>query len=369
MLMKILEVCVDLDGGGIDRYLLNYCSRIKGIQFDFAIVDKGRVGMLEQPIRDMGSRIYRAPRQSLGVIRYCRSMKKIMSGSGYDAVHIHLGYKSLLPLLCARSCGIRTRIVHSHLAFVPESGIEHLIRSIMTPPVKRLATSLVACGIDSARWTWGERAYEKGLVTIHHNAIPTAAFRYSPTVREKLREELGIPSESLVFGHVGRLCDQKNQVRLIDIFSEIVKREENSFLMLIGSGDREKAVRERIDELHLAHKVFLLGTRNDVNDLLNTMDAFIFPSLYEGLPFTLIETQCNGLPAVSSDIVTPQVRVSDCLSFLPPDSSNALWAEKAIQIAKRGHDGQAWKAVQLAGYDIDVESEKLKAFYTACIEE
>lgn len=367
--MRILEVCVDLDGGGIDRYLLNYCSRIKDIQFDFAIIDKDKKGILEAPIEEMGGRILKVPRQSAGIGRYISTMRSIMRENSYDAVHIHLGYKSLFALLCACSCGIQTRIVHAHIAYVPESPKEHIIRKLMTVPVKWLATSLAACGIDAGRWVWGDRSYGKGLVSVHNNAIQVSKFRFSLSERNRLRNELGVTSDTLIFGHVGRLCDQKNQLRLLDIYAEIVKRVPNSRLMLIGRGEQEMEIREKAKALHIENKVVLLGVRDDVHILLSAMDAFVFPSKYEGLPFTLIETQCNGLPAISSDIVTPQVRVSGCIEFIPLDRSDSIWADKAIQLAALGHDDRAWKSVQEAGYDIDVEAQKLRKYYFECVEE
>lgn len=367
--MRILEVCVDLDGGGIDRYLLNYCSRIDGIQFDFAIIDKEKKGILEEPILALGGKIFKIPRQKSGLTRNYQALKKILTENDYQAVHIHLGEKSLIALLCAYRCGIKTRIVHAHIAFVPESRKERIIRKILTVPVKILATSLTACGEDAARWVWGNRAFERKRVTVHNNAIQLSRFRFSVEERQRLRQELGIKNKSIVFGHVGRMCDQKNQLRLLDIFAEIIKRVPDASLLLIGRGEMEKEVVEKIQKLQLSdQQVKILGIRDDVNLLLNAMDAFVFPSKYEGLPFTLIETQSNGLPAVSSDIVTPQIKLTDCLSFLPLNSSDAVWAERAIQIAGEGHDENAWKRVQAAGYDIDVEAKKLKDFYLACIE-
>lgn len=366
--MRVLEVCVDLDGGGIDRYLINYCSRIKDIQFDFVIIDKEKRGILEKPIEDMGGRIYRVPRQSAGIGKYVRAMREIMKENRYDAVHVHLGYKSLLALLCAWSSGIRIRIVHAHIAYIPESYKERVARKIMTVPVKWLATSLAACGVDAGRWVWGDSAFDKGKVTVHNNAIQARKFRYLQAERDRLRKEFGIDQGTRVFGHVGRLCDQKNQLRLVDIYAEIVKRIPNSCLMMIGRGEQEGEITEKVKKLHLENNIKFLGIRDDVHALLNVMDAFVFPSKYEGLPFTLIETQCNGLPAVSSDIVTPQVRVSNCLTFIPLDSSDAMWAEKAIELSELEHDDRAWKDVQKAGYDIDIEAEKLRDFYFKCID-
>ena len=103
--------------------------------------------------------------------------------------------------------------------------------------------------------------------------------------------------------------------------------------------------------------------RSDVKQLLNAFDVFVFPSAYEGLPFTLIETQCNGLYAISSDAVTKDVKVSDCVEFLSLEKSNNDWADTALRLGKNGHNALAYKDVAAAGYDIDTEAAKLREYY------
>ncbi len=367
--MKILEICVDLDGGGIDRYLLNYCSRIKQIQFDFAIVDTGKKGILEQPLEDLGCRIYRVPRQRAGIKANYKALEEIMTQNKYDAVHMHLGYRGAIALFCAKKCGIKTRISHAHIAFEPEGKLGKIIRKVFTIICKKLSTSLCACGVDAAKWLWGEKEYESGKVAIHNNAIEVKNFAYSADIRKQERERLGIKEDTLVVGHVGRLSDQKNQIRLIEIFKEIKEITPDAVLYLVGRGEREAQIVEKIKECELKDSVNLLGIRDDVNRLLNAFDVFVFPSTHEGLPFTLIETQCNGLECVSSDAVTELVKVSDCVEFLSLEETNKVWAEKAVALAKKGHDEKASEDVVLAGYDIDTQARELEKYYIDCIKE
>lgn len=367
--MRILEVCVDLDGGGIDRYLYNYCSRIKDIQFDFAVVENNKIGILESKLIEMGCNIFRVPRQSNGIKQNYNALKKIMLQTKYDAVHIHLGYKSAVALLCAKNCGIRTRIVHAHIAFVPESFLQKVFRKGMTFITKRLATSLAACGNDAAKWVWGKKAFDRGMVTVHNNAIQTEDYAFSEELRREARKELYINENTLAIGHVGRICEQKNQLRLVEIFASIHKLRENSVLLLVGYADEQykERVSAKARELSVEDSVRFLGVRSDVKKLLNAFDLFVFPSLYEGLPFTLIETQCNGLPALSSDAVTDEVKVSGCVDFLPLAASDSEWAQKAVSLSESGHNPNACKDVADAGYDINIEAQRLRSYYISSI--
>lgn len=365
--MRILEICVDLDGGGIDRYLLNYCSRIPEIQFDFAVVDN-KIGILEPQLEALGCHIYRVPRQSHGVKANYNAIKQILTQNTYDAVHVHLGYRSAVALWCAKRCGVKTRIVHAHIAAEPESKKQRIIRKSFTWLVKRLATHLAACGVDAAKWVWGEKTYAKGKVTIHNNAIETKKYAYSEEARMAVRAELKIDENTLVVGHVGRLCAQKNQLRLVDIFAEIHRQKPDSLLLLVGRGDLEDSIRQKVAKMKLTDAVCLLGVRDDVPRLLSAFDTFVFPSTHEGLPFTLIETQCNGLPAVSADTVTPLVKIGEDVVFLPLSQSNDEWAQVALAAAERGHNPAGACCVADAGYDIDREAVRLRDYYVKAIE-
>ena len=365
--MRILEVCVDLDGGGIDRYLLNYCSRIPHVQFDFAIIDSNKTGILEAQIEALGSKIFRIPRQRAGLQKNYNALKKILTENRYDAVHVHLGYRSAVALLCAKRCGIKTRIAHAHIASETEDVISKIIRKGSTLLVRTLATHLAACGEDAAKWVWGEHIYRKGKVQIHNNAVDTQQFRFHQDIRSKKRKELGIDEDTLVVGHVGRLCAQKNQERLLEIFYQIQNIKENAKLFLVGRGEDENKLLCKIRELGIEKKIVFLGVRSDVEDLLNAFDVFVFPSIYEGLPFTLIETQSNGLQAISSDAVTQEVAMCDCVRFLPLEASNEQWAVAAIEAAEKGRELTAWQQVRDAGYDIDTEAKHLLAYYKKCV--
>lgn len=363
---KVLEVCVDLDGGGIDRYLFNYCIRISNIHFDYVVVDN-RKGMLEPLLEEKGSKIYRVPTISKNPWKYYQAIKSCMMRKNYDAVHVHLGHKSFIALMAAKRCGIKTRIVHAHIAFVPENRIKKTVRYFCTVLTKWFATDLCACGIDAAKWVWGEKAYNENRVRVINNAIETRRFAFSEEKRRKKRKELQITDHVHVIGHVGRISDQKNQLRLLSIFENLLKLDPTAILLMVGQGEMQKEVENEITRLNLQSNVKILGIRNDVSELLNAMDIFVFPSKYEGLPFTLIETQCNGLMSICSDSITELVKVSDRVEFVPLAASDDIWVEKIIEAVDYGHKSSAEEQVVKAGYSIENEVKNLKDFYMARI--
>ena len=350
--MRILEICVDLDGGGIDRYLYNYCSRIKSIHFDFALVEQDKVGILEKPLRDMGCNIYYLPRLQNGLKNNYKALENILKNNKYDAVHVHLGVKSFNALRCAKKCNVQTRIVHAHIAREPESRIKKFTRLVYSWLSKMYATDLAACGVEAAKWVWGEKAYKKGKVKIHSNAIDITQFEYSTSTRESYRKKLKI-EDKIVVGHVGRICEQKNQIRLIKIFRKIIDREPNAVLLIIGRDSLEGKCEIIAKELGVSDYVKFLGVRNDVDKLLNAMDVFVFPSLYEGLPFTLIEAECNGIPVVYSDSITDEIQINKNVIGLSLDESDEKWSMKALEVYNLGRDNDCIRNITANGFNIE----------------
>ena len=364
--MRILEVCVDLDGGGIDRYLYNYCSRIKTIQFDFALVEQTKTGILEEPIRNLGSNIYYLPRLQDGLTKNYNALKKLLVNNSYDAVHVHLGVKSFVALCCAKRCGVKSRIVHAHIACEPESIKQRFIRKICATLSKHYATDLAACGIEAAKWVWGEKDYYSGKVKIHNNAIDTKQFAFDSEIRRRNRKKLGLTGK-MVVGNVGRICEQKNQIRLLEIFCEIHKRNQHSVLLLIGRDSLNGECEHLAEKLGIYDSVMFLGVRDDVDKLLNVMDVFVFPSLYEGLPFTLVEAECNGVPIVFSDSITRELLINNNVEMISLDDTNEDWAIKAFEVYERGREYEGVRNIKLRGFDLDEEAKKLEEYYKKVI--
>lgn len=152
------------------------------------------------------------------------------------------------------------------------------------------------------------------------------------TPKEKLKEELGIPKSAAVIGHIGRFIEVKNHRFLLDVFERYLEINEAAVLLLIGVGALKDDIEKLAKEKKMKDKVYFLGARSDVPKLLHIMDAMVFPSLYEGLPVTLIEAQTAGVPCLVSNRVTEEARISNILFFESLDHSADAWSKRLDEI-------------------------------------
>ncbi|MCD8129770.1 MAG: glycosyltransferase family 1 protein [Lachnospiraceae bacterium] len=362
---RILHELANLDGGGVARLLYDYYSYMdkEVVHFDFVISDDIDNGILENPLRKLGCTIYKIPSLRKNFKERMRMLDSIISGGNYDAVHSHIPKRSCFIFSVAKKYGVSRRIAHSHIAYEDIGKAKEAVDRCFLMRTKMLATDLLACGEDAARYMWGKKVFQNHDYHIMRNAINTEKFRFSEEKRNRVRAQMGL-SDKKVLGIVGRLDEQKNHKFLLKIAKELCTHSAEYVLLVIGRGPLEQELRKQASQLNIEDNVRFLGIRDDVDFLLNALDVFILPSLYEGLPVVLVEAQANGLPVVASDSITKEMAVTDLISFLPLTASASEWARAVINAVERESDRKSCaEKIKDAGYDIAVESKKMQEFY------
>ena len=174
------------------------------------------------------------------------------------------------------------------------------------------------------------------------------------------RKQLGIGNDMFVVGHIGRFSKEKNHQFILKVFYEIIKVRSNAVLLLIGSGEEEDKVKDLAVELGIQNKVFFLGNREDIPELLNCMDVFFFPSLYEGLGIVLVEAQAAGVPCVVSSTVPDEVMLTKKIEKVDLNLPINEWVNKIIYPQKISNDNVDEKILD---YDISRTLKELENLY------
>lgn len=370
-MIRVAQILGKMNGGGVEQVVMNYYTAIdrEKVQFDFYIF-KGSAKVPVEEIKGMGGRIFVLPTLKRP-FRYMKVLQKLLCENGYDIVHCHLSTLSGFALRAAKKAGVRVRILHNHST----SGgrrelVRNLAKTLLKPFAKRYATEYLACSEHAACWMYGavpvlaltEEAQLKKCARLLLNAVDTEKFRFDDEKRKKLRKELDISQETLVFGHIGRFCPQKNQSFLIDIFREIVKQHEDSVLVMAGTGVDMELIKARVIAEGLTDKVRFLGQRDDADCLYCAFDCFLLPSNYEGLGMVAIEAQCSGLYCVLSDKVPQEAKVTPSAQYLSLKTPPEDWACAAICCSELRNEKGAEQVAQ-AGYDIKSAAAELERYY------
>lgn len=366
--IRIAQIIGKWVGGGVENVVMNYYRHIDHdkIQFDF-FCDDDSTNIPYEEIEKMGGKVILIPPYQK-VIKYNKALKNIFNKEKYKIVHSHINTLSVFPLLAAKQAGIKIRIAHSHSTTNRAEWKKNLLKQVLRPFSKVFATDYFCCSELAGRWLFGNKTYDKGKVYLLNNAIDLDKFKYNEKIREEKRKELNLEKNELVVGHIGRFVAQKNHMYVIDVFNEIHKKNKNSILVLVGQGPLMKKVKEKVEKLQLKDSVKFLGQRNDVDELYQTFDVFLLPSLYEGLGMVLIEAQVSGLQCVCSKEIPEMAKVTDNLEFMDLSLNSKTWAEHILQLIKNYKRKDCKEEISETGYDIDKEVNKLQNKYKKCLE-
>ena len=359
--IKILHVVGRMDRGGTEALLMSLLRTIDRTKFQYDFVEQTEdICDYDAEIMSLGSTIYRVPHISVGNLNQYRNWwrKFYREHPEYQIIHGHSRGSGPIYLSEARKAG-RITIAHCHNNSHGK-GIRGMIRYVWQLPLRRAADYNFACSYDSGVSQFGK----KGTFRVIKNGIQTEKYTWNPEKRTELRTELGV-EKTFVVGNVARFVEQKNHGFLVEVFREIKKARADAKLMLVGQGPLEEPVRKQLEQLGLLEDTLFMGVRSDVPDLLQAMDVFVLPSLFEGLGIVNIEAQAAGLPCfASAKVVPPEVKLTDLMHYIPLEQSPAYWAEyilsHTIPVQQRCDQSQA---IIDAGFDIRTTAEQLNNFY------
>lgn len=364
--IRIAHVIGKLNAAGVEAVVNNYYKNIdhNKYQFDF-FIDADSACSPPQALIDMGARYYIVPPYQK-LPQYIWALRKHFKDNDYKIVHSGMNTLAVFSLFAAWLANVPVRINHNHSTAGKGETKRNILKYILRPFATFFATHYCACSRYAGEWLFGKQLVEEGKVKIFNNAIDVANFSYNPVWRQAMRKELNIENKFVV-GHVGRFCFQKNHEFLIEIFKIVHEKDNNAILLLVGIGELQEVIKQKVYNLGLQNSVIFLGARNDVNKLYQAMDVFVLPSHYEGLPVVGVEAQAAGLPCIFSDQMTLEAVIIKETLVLSLSSGSTEWA-KAILETKNFNKRNVIEDMKNEGFDIKTEAKKMEAYYDKAIE-
>ena len=364
---RILQITTCNSFRGTEKQELEIFRNIdKDIVFDFLTPTDEPFKEYKKEIENLGGKVY-----SLNIKRnnlknkliYRKRLKEFFKNNNYDTIHINSSafFFSLDIALIAKKYKIKKIIIHSH-SVRKINPLKKLLITILNPILIHKTTKHLSCSKEAASFFYNKK-YLKDIEIIK-NGIEIDKYKFNEILRKKYIKEFKLAG-NIVYGHVGQFDERKNHSFLIDIFNEIVKKEKNSILLLIGEGKLLNDIKLKVKELELSKKVIFLGFRNDVNEILNCMDIFIFSSIMEGLGTSVIEAQTNGLITFCSNKISNEANISPYFKRFNLEDSPSIIAKEIIENKLNDFNKRknAYKFAKDNGYDIKDTCKKIKQIY------
>ena len=359
--IKILHVVGQMDRGGTETLLMNLLRILDRSRFQFDFVEQTqRRCDYDDEIEALGSQIYRCHTISIRNLKRYRTWWRsfFREHPEYKIVHGHSRGSAPIYLDEAKKAGCVT-ILHCHNNSFGK-GLSGIKRWVWQIPLHWIADYNFACSLEAGVSQFGKH----GSFEVIKNGILSERFSWSPEVRSAIRKELEIEN-ALVIGNVARFEQQKNHIFLIDVFREIKTVRPDAKLLLVGKGTKENEIRSKASSYGIQKDIIFAGMKENVHEMYQAMDAFVLPSLFEGLGMVNIEAQTSGLPCFVSDKVAKEAAVTQLVHFIPLSASPKRWAKEILDgLIPESERRDYREEIIRAGYDIQTTAEKLYSFYS-----
>ena len=331
--MRVLVGSLSRNFGGVESVFRNIiqANDKDDLVFDFICTDSNAAN--EKDFIAAGSKIYHIPRPSGNLKGFIKSFKTLFKEGGYDIYHVNLTrFRFPLDVIIAKSCGVKV-VLHCHSTRIYNNVdkktqvIRNVQQTLFKPVMLNCSNENIACSKNAGEYLYGKKPFY-----ILHNGIHLENYLYNEEGRNRIREEFGVQGCKVV-GHIGRFSVEKNHRFFLSIAGELIKMDDNYRFICVGDGElRESIIQEAKRTGIMRHCVFP-GQREDIGDILSSMDVFLFPSIHEALPITLIEAQANELPCVVSDCVTDEIDVGKRITRVSLQENPTKWAEIVNNVA------------------------------------
>ena len=361
-MIKVLNVLGAVSKGGIEKLLENLYEYIDSSVIESDIAYHGFIKGYKGDECLNSFKKYKVPSYyTLNAFQYRNWWKNFIKEHHYDIVHVHYLDSCFLYLDLFKKTGAKA-VIHSHNTRCSHPDIGIYISELNSFWARFKADYGFACSKEAGVYKFGKKFALSGKMKVLPNGCDLKIFNYNEKRREDARRKLGV-YRNFVIGHIGRFVYQKNHEFLIDVFSEVHRINKNAVLFLIGDGEEKKNILIKVQEKKLSSSVYFLGLRDDVADLMNAMDVFVFPSRFEGLGNVLVEAQATGLKIISSDAIQDEADVhAGLLKKLSLNLSAKEWANEIIDSRTENRKNGAI-AVKKAGFDIEDVAKDLQEFY------
>lgn len=367
--MRILYFTPSIGNGGVEKMMYEWISRLndKGVEFDIIcneVLSEKYYGIF----RNLVGNIYIMGFHQLRLDKKIPILSEVLKKGHYDVFHVHSCFSfDVWMLAIAKHEGVKVRYIHSHNSQVVfRLKLTEWLDKISKPFLRVFATDYMACSQEAAVSLLGNIDKIEDKVIIMENGIDVERYKYDPQKRKLAKERYGF-NDYRIIASVGRLSEQKNFSFLIDVFSKCLEINRNIKLYIVGSGELESELKLKIKKDNLINSVFLMGERNDVAEILQGIDVFVLPSLYEGFGVSLLEAQCAGARCIASSNVPALANVTGKVEYLDLNDDITMWVKAIDKALNTPIDANAYKDIISHGFDIETSTEKLYTYYKESI--
>ncbi|WP_174734330.1 glycosyltransferase family 1 protein [Mesobacillus harenae] len=336
--INVLQVVSTMNCGGAETMLMNIFRNIDREKFQFHFLYyTDETCYFDEEIKSLDGIIHRINNiKELGAIGLISKLKHLIKAQSIEAIHAHTSLSIGVVMYAAKKAGVPIRIAHSHTTVDPRKSTfkRNIYNTIMKSLIKKYSTHYLMCGDDAGRFLFGSNYLRN--TKLLPNAIDLSQYTVAENNIQKTKKTLSLLNNTLIIGQVGSFKETKNHKFSLEIASKLKEKGINFKMLFAGEGELMEECIEYSRDLGVDNNILFLGNRSDISTLMNVFDVLLMPSLFEGLPVTLVEAQAAGLSCVVSNNISIESDFGvDLVVFLSLEESKEVWVKKIIESSKK----------------------------------
>ena len=366
---RILHIVGTMDRAGAETMVMNLYRAIDKTQYQFDFVYfTEKPCAYDDEILELGGRIFRMPdKYSKNTIsRTFKLYQLIKKQNPFYAIHCHQLLANAFHLIAAYFSGVPKRLAHAHSTrdFSKKNMVRSIYQSFSKKIIALLATDFIACGLQPGTYLFPS---VKNVVFIP-NAIDVVKFLKTDNYKKNIDffQSNKITKDTIIFSQVGRFMPVKNHEFSINYAFFLKNKGIDFHMFFVGSGYLEDETKKMVVAKDLTNYITFLGVREDIDTILANSDILLMPSIYEGFPVILVESQTAGTPALISGGIAPEVDLGlNLVTFCDLNESFEKWFDLTTEILKNPLPNQKKrnKVIGERGFDINISVKLLEEIY------
>lgn len=333
---KILHVVGGMDVGGTETMLMNLYRNIDREKYEFHFISYyGREGFYDKEIESLGGKIVPLSfSKRWGALGSILELKRVIKENKYDAVHTHTLFNCGIGVLAAMLAGAKVRVSHAHTVFEEKNSfVKKCYINLMRGLIKIFSTNYLSCSDKAGEFLFGKEILKNKKYSFIPNYVDYKKFTNINT-REEMRKQLGIESDEILIGHVGRFMAAKNHKFIIQILKMMKDKGIKVKGVFVGDGNLRDEIERDLKLYSLTKDVIITGMVKDTENYIGAMDIFLLPSTYEGFGLVLLEAQGAGIPAIGSLEIQKETDMGlGLLKRYSLNESVEFWCERIIEFS------------------------------------
>lgn len=365
---NLLQMVNGFGIGGAEKALLELVKRLDKDKYRVIVCSVGQGGPLEPEFKKFADQVAVFPKKFKFDITLIWKVTRLMQQENIDIIQTTLFYADVIGAFAARLTKVPVIISWQTALALPTGHLndDKFRHTTSYKYAVRYVDKIIAVSEDIKSFFVEKRGIEADKIITIPYGVDLDLFARRDGVKK--REELHLDPSDPVIGVVGHLSEVKGHTYLIEAAPKICKAFPNVKFVFAGNGPLRENLEVKVKNLNLCSNFLFLGVRRDIPELLNIMDIFVLPSLFEGLPNVILEAMASSKPVVASAVGgIPEAVQDQVTGLLVPSKNSDNLAAAILKLLKNrewatnmGKEGR--KRVE-AHFSIENEVKKIQCLY------